>query len=265
MRVRAWNEYEPQGIKNPIRVIEEALAVTRMNIPGYKWVHMYRPTRRFTEGQDFTDFVEIDYRQPALDWTAVFATEICSPVATNLGMFRKAYPAVHFVMTYAPAEDENGENRDRERDDDGGCSDRRKRTRSGSDAQDDEGDASGVADATSEPDEGDGDGDGEAGVSTGVSIGDVCDVATEEGLKAWLRGRFGDSFRCRVSFRKARTKGNRQAYVQVKCGLGPSDHRKPDRRTADDAKRRKGNSAKVDCGWRLGFHHTEDSGKCIQD
>ena len=162
-------------------------------------------------------------------------------------------------------EDENGENRDRERDDDGGCSDRRKRTRSGSDAQDDEGDASGVADATSEPDEGDGDGDGEAGVSTGVSIGDVCDVATEEGLKAWLRGRFGDSFRCRVSFRKARTKGNRQAYVQVKCGLGPSDHRKPDRRTADDAKRRKGNSAKVDCGWRLGFHHTEDSGKCIQD
>jgi hypothetical protein len=183
VRVRAWNEYEPQGIENPFRVLEEALAATCPG--GYKWVHMYRPTRRFTEGQDFTDFVEIDYRQPALDWTAVFATEICSPVPTNLGMFQKAYPAVHFVMTYAPAEDENGENRDRERDDDGGFGSRRKRARSRSDAQDDEGDASVVADATSEPDEGDGDGDGEAG----VSIGDICDVATEEGLKAWLRGR----------------------------------------------------------------------------
>jgi hypothetical protein len=242
VRVRASNEYEPQGIKNPFRVLEEALAAMRMSIPGYKWVHMYRPTRRFTEGQDFTDFVEIDYRQPALDWTAVFATEICSPVATNLGIYPKAYRAVHFVMTYAPAEDENGENRDRERDDDGGFSYRRKRTRSRSDAQDDEGDDSVTAEATSEPDEGDEEAE--------VSIGDVCDVATEEGLKAWLRGRFGDSFRCRVSFRKARAEGNRRAYVQVKCGLGPSDHSKPDRRTAVDAKRRKGNSAKVDgeCG-----------------
>jgi len=106
VRVRASNEYEPQGIKNPFRVLEEALAATCPG--GYKWVHMYRPTRRFTEGQDFTDFVEIDYRQPALDWTAVLTTEICSPVATNLGIFRRAYPAVHFVMTYAPAEDENG-------------------------------------------------------------------------------------------------------------------------------------------------------------